>query len=101
LKISRVASVAFPNKVLQYLATGIPVVSTRLEGLVSALDGAEGLVWADSPAEVLEIALEKAQSSPSYGGQRIAFDGLAIKFSPESALLSLKATLALAVGRNL
>jgi len=101
LEISRVASVAFPNKVLQYLATGIPVVSTRLEGLVSALDGAEGLVWADSPAEVLEIALEKAQSSPSYAGQRIAFEGLAIKFSPESALLSLKATLALAVGRNL
>ena len=40
-----VAHVAFPHKVLQYMATGIPTVTTKLDGLHSAFGDVSGLTW--------------------------------------------------------
>lgn len=97
LEISRVASIAFPNKVLQYLATGLPVVSTRLEGLASAIDGLGALVWEDSPALVLEKALEIASSRQQKDVKLEAVEGLADLFAPAAALKSLEATLRIAI----
>ena len=97
LEIARVASIAFPNKVLQYLATGLPVVSTRLDGLASAIDGLSGLVWEDSPALVLERALEIAGSRQQKDAKLEAVKGLAELFAPEAALSSLEATLRIAI----
>jgi glycosyltransferase involved in cell wall biosynthesis len=93
LQIGRVASVAFPHKVLQYLAAGLPVASTKLEGLLSALNGLEGLSWAESPTEVMDLAIALA------GKQLIPFDEIGVSkrlknlFSPEAALRSLLNTL--------
>lgn len=97
LKISQVASVAFPHKVLQYLATGLTVVSTRLEGLHGAIDGIEGLHWVQESRECVTRAYELATQSglseqPSSVPQKL--DEL---FSPESALQSLTDTLKFAV----
>ncbi len=100
LEISQVASIAFPNKVLQYLATGIPVVSTRLEGLFSAIDGMEGLTWAESPTGVLEIALEIAQSGGTQANKSESQKSLAALFSPEAALASMEQTLRTAIEIN-
>jgi glycosyltransferase involved in cell wall biosynthesis len=46
-----VASVAFPQKVLQYLAVGLPVVSTRLDGLIAAFGDTQPISWVDGPAD--------------------------------------------------
>jgi glycosyltransferase involved in cell wall biosynthesis len=100
LEISQVASIAFPNKVLQYLATGIPVVSTRLEGLFSAIDGIEGLTWAETPAKVLEIALEFSQAGGAKTNKPESLKALAALFSPEAALASMEQTLNTAIEIN-
>jgi glycosyltransferase involved in cell wall biosynthesis len=100
LEIGRVASIAFPNKVLQYLATGLTVVSTRLEGLVSALDGTRNLIWANSPEEVLEKALEIVRSGSQETEGRDTVERLNQLFSPRAALSSLEETLALAIELN-
>jgi glycosyltransferase involved in cell wall biosynthesis len=100
LKISQVASIAFPNKVLQYLATGIPVVSTHLEGLFSAIDGIEGLAWAQTPTEVLEIALVVAENVGSGTNKSETLKVLSALFSPEAALASMEQTLNMAIEIN-
>jgi glycosyltransferase involved in cell wall biosynthesis len=100
LEISQVASIAFPNKVLQYLATGIPVVSTRLEGLFSAIDGIQGLTWAETPTKVLDIALEVAQAGGAETNKSESHKALAELFSPEAALSSMEQTLNTAIEIN-
>jgi glycosyltransferase involved in cell wall biosynthesis len=97
LKISQVASVAFPHKVLQYLATGLTVVSTRLDGLVSAIDGLEGLYWVDDSGACVTRAHEL------IAGDKISQQSASVRqrltelFSPKAALASLTQTLQLAL----
>lgn len=97
LKISRVAAVAFPHKVLQYLASGLTVVSTRLEGLVSAIDGVAGLNWEVSPEACIEKAVSLIQSENSLQQPESVRRKLSELFAPEAALVSLTKTLQLAV----
>jgi glycosyltransferase involved in cell wall biosynthesis len=65
LEQSLVANTAFPNKVLQYMAAGLPVVSTGLRGLQLSF-GAElpGLLFSESPKKV---AIEAQQLLRSPG----------------------------------
>ena len=59
LSPSAVSDFALPNKVLQYMAAGLPVVSTRLKGLeVSLGTDSAGLVFEDNPASTMATALE-------------------------------------------
>lgn len=97
LQISQVSSVAFPHKVLQYLASNLPVVSTRLDGLVSALDGLVGLTWADSPEEVVDLALGLLKMNPVPFEKEEIGSRLSTLFSPPSSLRSLENTLDLAI----
>ncbi|MET0316237.1 MAG: glycosyltransferase, partial [Rhodococcus fascians] len=48
--------VALPHKVLQYMAAGVPVVSTSLRGLRSTLGEESGVTWGDSPTDVADRA---------------------------------------------
>jgi glycosyltransferase involved in cell wall biosynthesis len=52
-----VSNCALPNKVLQYMACGVPVVSTSLEGLVSTFGYQSGITWGSSPREVMSLAI--------------------------------------------
>lgn len=54
----RVTNVAFPHKVLQYMASGIPTVSTSLSGLRGVLGDDNGVKWADDPSGVARIAFD-------------------------------------------
>ena len=100
LKISTVTSVAFPHKVLQYLATGLPVVSSRLDGLFAALDGIQSLFWVDSPEECISIALELIRNSRDSIDMNLTAAALDALFAPESALNSLTETLSLAISNQ-
>lgn len=96
LKISQVASVAFPHKVLQYLATGLPVVSTRLEGLFGAIDGIEGLHWVEDSESCIAAAFE-LMKAPGITKQPDSVHLRLIQlFSPQATLESLTGTLGLA-----
>lgn len=57
---SLVAHTALPNKVLQYMATGLPVVSTHLRGLSSLFEDAPGICMVDRPEDVLATAVSIA-----------------------------------------
>jgi glycosyltransferase involved in cell wall biosynthesis len=95
LRPEKVASMAFPQKVLQYLGTGLPVVSTKLDGLVAAFDGSNDIVWANSPSDAAEIAIQflEAGNLPSKFEMRHVPQVLVQLFSPESATRSLEAHL--------
>ena len=54
---STVSDTALPNKMIQYLASGPPVVSTSLEGLRDTFSRFEGIYWAESPKETIATAL--------------------------------------------
>jgi len=60
---SLVADLALPNKVLQYMASGLPVVSTALQGLSSLFRCAEGLSLVSSTEEVLKKSISLAAES--------------------------------------
>ena len=63
LQPTLVANVAFPNKVLQYMAAGLPVVSTKLDGLFSVFENHPQITWESDPAAVMAKACELAQRS--------------------------------------
>jgi glycosyltransferase involved in cell wall biosynthesis len=60
---SLVSNTAFPNKVIQYLASGVPVVSTRLKGLEMTFDASPSLVFVGSPSEVVRVAVELLETA--------------------------------------
>jgi glycosyltransferase involved in cell wall biosynthesis len=52
--------VALPHKILQYMAAGIPVVSTSLEGIRAVLGEDSGVTWVDAPSGVARVAADLA-----------------------------------------
>jgi glycosyltransferase involved in cell wall biosynthesis len=63
LEPTLVANAAFPNKVLQYMAAGIPVVSTQLQGLIEIFGEDAGISWASDSRAVVRVAEELAKLS--------------------------------------
>ncbi len=61
LEPTLVANVAFPNKVLQYMAAGLPVVSTKLGGLDETFGNRAGITWASDSKAVIQAATRLAQ----------------------------------------
>jgi glycosyltransferase involved in cell wall biosynthesis len=66
LKKSLVSDTAFPHKVPQYLATGLPVVSTRLNGLHAVFGDEAGIVWLENPSDLLSFALAIATNGQAH-----------------------------------
>jgi glycosyltransferase involved in cell wall biosynthesis len=60
LEPTLVANVAFPNKVLQYMAAGLPVVSTKLDGLEQTFGNSAGITWASDSRTVIQGATSLA-----------------------------------------
>lgn len=57
MEIREVSDLALPNKILQYLHLGLPVISTRLKGLKATFPADDMINWVSSPAEVINTAL--------------------------------------------
>lgn len=74
-----ISNVAFPHKVLQYLAAGIPTVSTKLTGLYSFLGNEAGVQWVNSPEDIVEAASKIKVMSPQDLNQLIETGQLFIK----------------------
>ena len=96
LKPSLVSNTALPNKVLQYMAAGLPVVSTRLRGLELTFGSdLSGLIFEKDSSDVASSALRLA-----HGGANLEQLGLdnAVKvtelFAPGLAVKSFEKQLA-------
>lgn len=61
MHISLVSNTAFPNKVIQYLASGVPVVSTRLKGLEMTFPESPALSFVEGSDQVVSGATAIAQ----------------------------------------
>jgi hypothetical protein len=57
---SLVSNAAFPNKLIQYLATGLAVATTRLKGLELTFGSVPGMRYAETPEQVMQEALSLA-----------------------------------------
>ncbi|MEY5146149.1 MAG: hypothetical protein RL224_463 [Actinomycetota bacterium] len=60
MQASLVSNAAFPNKVIQYLATGLAVATTRLRGLELTFGEVPGIRYSESPETVMRDALDLA-----------------------------------------
>ena len=84
--------VALPHKVLQYMAAGVPVVSTALDGLRGVIGEDSGVVWATAPRDVARLASELA-ARPTSVLSAIAkrqSERVRERFSKESAVSSFE-----------
>jgi glycosyltransferase involved in cell wall biosynthesis len=54
---------ALPNKVLQYLACGLPTVCTPLQGLQSMLSDGHGVIYAENFERMVALALDLLENS--------------------------------------
>ena len=96
LEPTLVANVAFPNKVLQYMAAGLPVVSTRLDGLEQTFGERAGIIWAADSRGVVRAASTLSQQTEAelrtIGEQQLG--AVSEVFSVESAVDKFEETLA-------
>ena len=74
MQLSLVADAAIPNKVIQYLASGLKVVSTRLRGLELTFGESSYLQMVDSPQDVTGRALEICRESSQSGDMAESVD---------------------------
>ncbi len=58
MHVSLVSNLALPNKVLQYLAAGKKVVTTKLSGLMSVFEDDDNIIFCSSPEDVTMRAFE-------------------------------------------
>jgi glycosyltransferase involved in cell wall biosynthesis len=95
LEPTLVANVAFPNKVLQYLAAGLPVVSTKLDGLLSVFENQKGIIWAEDARSVIRVASKLVEQKSVEPGSSTAIlsQSALSKFDPTIALDKFEASL--------
>jgi glycosyltransferase involved in cell wall biosynthesis len=53
---------ALPGKILQYLACGLPTIATSLDGLRSMIAPDQGVLYANGPQEMTNLAVELASN---------------------------------------
>jgi glycosyltransferase involved in cell wall biosynthesis len=96
LEPTLVSHSAFPNKVLQYLASNLPVVSTRLDGLVGVFGDHEGIEWASSPQDAMKLAVNRIEKLGRSNSKPNANSELLRKtFSPSDTVERFEASLRL------
>ena len=95
LEPTLVANVAFPNKVLQYMAAGLPVVSTRLDGLEQTFGERSGITWASDSKDVIRAALKLSQQTEAELGSvsKLQLGSVSEIFGVESAVDKFEETL--------
>ena len=57
----KVSHTAFPHKVIQYMASGLPVVTTKLDGLYKTFGETSGVTWSAGPEGLIGKALALAE----------------------------------------
>jgi glycosyltransferase involved in cell wall biosynthesis len=92
-------NVALPHKILQYMASGVPVVSSSLDGIRGILGDDAGVTWASGPVGVVRDAVALAFADQSIRkdlalrqsrvvAERFSHDASALSF--EEALESVE-----------
>jgi glycosyltransferase involved in cell wall biosynthesis len=98
MHVSTVSNAAFPNKVIQYMAAGLPVVSTRLDGLVQTFGHDSQLQYVEKSSEVYPAvqALFRSKSLAVIG--RANHAAVQERFSSATAVRAMEARLEFLIG---
>jgi len=93
MRISMVSNAAFPNKVIQYMASSLPVISTRLDGLVQTFGDDSELRYVNKSSDVYPAVqdLFSSKSLVSIGNMNRA--AVQDKFSAEQAVRNMETLL--------
>ena len=96
-----VTNLALPHKVLQYLAIGIPTISTKLSGLFESLGDSAGIYWVDSPDKIVEKCMQVKQQSneEKFAASELGKKFVKEYFNPQKTLNEIVSTLEFAIQR--
>jgi glycosyltransferase involved in cell wall biosynthesis len=100
MQSSLVSNAAFPNKVIQYLATGLAVATTKLKGLELTFGDVPGIRYSETPEQVMRDALEMSSSRELNSLGRANQVLVAEKFSKVEAVKAFETRLREAVENN-
>ena len=94
-----VTNLALPHKVLQYLAIGIPTISTKLSGLFESLGESAGIYWVDSPDKIVEKCMQVKQQSneEKFAASELGKKFVKEYFNPQKTLNDIVSTLEFAI----
>jgi hypothetical protein len=99
LESTLVANTALPNKVLQYLAAGLPVVSTKLDGLYAVLGSEASISWENNAIGVVRKSASLSDNElESMLPGKTTRDKL-MEFDPEHAVELFELDLQLLAGK--
>ncbi len=100
MQSSLVSNAAFPNKVIQYLATGLAVATTRLKGLELTFGDVPGIRYSETPEHVMRDALDMSSSRDLNALGRANQTLVAEKFSKVEAVKAFETRLREVVENN-
>ena len=100
MHVSTVSNAAFPNKVIQYMAAGLPVVSTRLDGLVQTFGETSQLQYVDKSSDVYPAVQELFGSKSLVSIGKMNRTAVQDKFSAEQAVRNMESRLQAMIGAS-
>ncbi len=94
MKPGMVSHTAFPHKVIQYMASGLPVVTTKLGGLYKTFGDTSGLTWSNSSEGLIGKALALAEDETRLEeNSRLQLQTVSTKFGIDSAVEAFESTI--------
>jgi hypothetical protein len=100
MQSSLVSNAAFPNKVIQYLATGLAVATTKLKGLELTFGDVTGIRYSERPEQVMRDALDISSSPELNELGKSNQELVAEKFSKVEAVKAFETRLREVVQHN-
>jgi glycosyltransferase involved in cell wall biosynthesis len=89
-----VSHTAFPHKVIQYMASGLPVVTTKLDGLYKTFDDTSGLTWSAGSEGLIDKALALAEDATRLAeNASLQLQTVSTLFGIDSAVDAFEATI--------
>ena len=94
MKPGMVSHTAFPHKVIQYMASGLPVVTTKLNGLYKTFGDTSGVTWSAGSEGLIGKALALAEDETTLEeNSRLQLQTVSNKFGIDSAVTAFEATI--------
>lgn len=89
-----VSHTAFPHKVIQYMASGLPVVTSKLDGLYKTFGDTSGLTWSEGSEGLIGKALSLAEDETRLeANARLQLQTVSTKFGIKTAVDAFEATI--------